>query len=429
MTTETAKSKRAKKAGPTTLPKTERATVPIESLHLADYNPRRISKEAKRGLQHSITRFGLVQDVVVNRRNMRVVGGHQRVAAMTVAGQTDVPVTFVDLDDTEEKALNVALNSQLISGEFDSEKLASLIDEISLNLPELFTELRFDELIGKPPMHTGDADNAPELDTAAPPDSVLGAVYELGPHRLICGSSTNPETWRALLGEERLQCVWTDPPYGLTVVSGSRADTPEQRRRDGGLEIQNDSLKPAALRAFLAEALGQCAAHCERGAAWYVAAHSGDLFGEFAHVLGREGLDIWRHTLIWVKDRFSMGRSDYHYRHEAVFYGWVPGGAHYFVDARTHDTVFEVARPIRNDQHPTMKPVDLVRAHIRNSSKPGWLVGDAFGGSGTTLIASALEGMRARLVELDPRYVDVIRRRWTLWADEHGVDAGSGALA
>ena len=123
-----------------------------------------------------------------------------------------------------------------------------------------------------------------------------------------------------------------------------------------------------------------------------------------------------------------MGRCDYHYRHESIFYGWVPGAAHYFIDDRTQDSVLEFARPKRSAEHPTMKPVELVAYCIGNSSKQGWIVGEPFGGSGTTLIACAQTGRKARLIEIDPRYCDVIRRRWTRWAKEAGVDPGSGAL-
>jgi len=132
--------------------------------------------------------------------------------------------------------------------------------------------------------------------------------------------------------------------------------------------------------------------------------------------------------LIWVKHSLVMGRSDYHYRHEPIFYGWVPGAAHYFVDDRTQDSVLEFDRPGRSADHPTMKPVALVAKCIENSSKPGWIVGEPFGGSGTTLIACAQTGRVARLIELDPRYVDVIRRRWTKWAKQNNRPVGTGGL-
>lgn len=252
----------------------------------------------------------------------------------------------------------------------------------------------------------------------AAPDSRPGQVYELGPHRLVCGDSTKAESWALLLPNgERLQMVWTDPPYGVSYV-GKTADA---------MTIKNDALSPEQLEQFLRDALGMVVAHCLPGAVWYVAspAMCGPFY-TFCTVLN--GFDIWRHTLVWVKSAFVMGHADYHYRHEPIFYGWVPGAAHYFVDDRTQDSVLEYDKPSRNGEHPTMKPVGLVAKCIENSSKRGWVVGEPFGGSGTTLIACAETGRVARLIELDPRYCDVIRRRWTKWAANNNVPAGSGAL-
>lgn len=249
------------------------------------------------------------------------------------------------------------------------------------------------------------------------PHSQLGEVYELGPHRLVCGDSRDALVWAKLLPNgERLQMVWTDPPYGVSYVG----------KTEDALTIQNDSMKPAELEQFLRDALGIAAAHTAPGGAWYVAAPPGPSLLHFAKIL--TDLGIWRQLLAWVKDQFVMGRSDFHYRHEDIFYGWVPGAAHYFIDDRTQDSVLEFARPKRSKEHPTMKPVELVAYCIGNSSKRGWIVGEPFGGSGTTLIACAQTGRIARLIELDPRYCDVIRRRWTKWAKEAGVNPGSGSL-
>jgi site-specific DNA-methyltransferase (adenine-specific) len=123
-------------------------------------------------------------------------------------------------------------------------------------------------------------------------------------------------------------------------------------------------------------------------------------------------LEVWRQTLVWVKDVFVLGRSDYHYRHEPIFYGWKQGAAHYFVDDRTQDTIWEIPRPRRSTEHPTMKPVALVERAIRNSSKAGEIVLEPFGGSGTTLLATEATKRRCRCIELDPRYCDVIVNRW-----------------
>lgn len=402
-----------------TIPKHERGEAQIADLSPADYNPRRISDEALAGLGASLKRFGVVQDVVVNRRTNRIVGGHQRVAALKVAGEVTVPVVWVDLDETQERALNVALNSPAISGEWDEGKLADLLDELHNDLPALdWEELRLGELVVDAPIAPAPGDDdAPALDEQGEPDSKPGAIYDLGPHRLVCGDSTTTEAWDALLGDEKIQLVWTDPPY-CVAYRGGKVKKPRSK-------IENDDLDEGELRSMLDAAFGGAHARCNAGAAWYVSSPPGPLFGVFGAALGN--LAVWRHTLAWVKDVLVIGRADYHYRHEPIFYGWTEG-VHYFVDDRTQSSVFEIPKPRSSDYHPTMKPVELVRRCVANSSKPGWIVADPFGGSGTTLIAAALEGRRARLIEIDRRYCDVIRKRWTTWAFEHGQDPGSGAL-
>jgi site-specific DNA-methyltransferase (adenine-specific) len=190
------------------------------------------------------------------------------------------------------------------------------------------------------------------------------------------------------------------PPYGVAYV-GKTADA---------LTIANDALDEAGLRDFVGALLDRTIAATRPGAAWYVAAPAGPLnliFGQALHRLG-----VYRQQLIWVKDQFVMGRSDYHYRHEPVFYGWTPGAAHHALADRTQDTVWEIPRPKRSADHPTMKPVELVTRALTNSTRPRDLVADPCCGSGTTLLAAELTGRRAMVIELDPAYCDVICRRW-----------------
>lgn len=203
-----------------------------------------------------------------------------------------------------------------------------------------------------------------------------------------------------MLDGVRSRLIWTDPPYGVA-YTGKTKDA---------LTIENDDLDEGALEALLHDAMTNACANSEPGAAWYVAAPGGPLWHVFATVLKRLG--VWRHTIIWVKDRFVLGRADYHYRHEPIFYGWTEGGAHYFVDDRTQDTVWEVQRPGRSEEHPTMKPVELVERAIRNSSRPGDPVLDMFCGSGTTIIAAHNTGRVGHGIELSPAYCDVICKRF-----------------
>lgn len=399
-------------------------------------NPKAHPVDNVAGIARSIKRFGFAAPIVAWRSRRQIVAGHGRLLAAQLLYREDpgqllatdqpgpglVPVRFLEFaNDGEAAALAIADNRFTESNPMDDSVVADLLRELQESGTVVeglgYDDALLKELLADPPVEpSADDDDTPE--PPAEPVSRLGEVYELGPHRLVCGDSTSADSWASLLpGGERLQMVWTDPPYGVAYV-GKTADA---------LTIKNDALTPEQLEQFLRDALGIAAAHCLPGAAWYVAAPPGPPFVvPFCTVLAE--IDVWRHTLAWVKNTFVMGRADYHYRHEAIFYGWTPGGAHYFVDERTHDTVMEFDKPSRNADHPTMKPVGLVAKCIENSSKPGWIIGEPFGGSGTTLIAAAQTGRVARLIELDPRYCDVIRRRWTAWAKKNNREVGTGGL-
>jgi len=176
------------------------------------------------------------------------------------------------------------------------------------------------------------------------------------------------------------------------------------------LTIENDTLNLAELEEFLRSAFNAIFTATKPGACWYVAAPSGNIFQSFSIPLSE--LDVWRHTLVWVKDTLVMGRADYHYKHESIFYGWTPGAAHQTPPDRKQDTVWEIPRPKANREHPTMKPIELIVRAINNSSRANDLVLDSFGGSGSTLIACEQTHRKARLIELDPKYCDVIVKRW-----------------
>jgi site-specific DNA-methyltransferase (adenine-specific) len=176
------------------------------------------------------------------------------------------------------------------------------------------------------------------------------------------------------------------------------------------LTIENDTLDAGHLESFLRDAFTAIFAFTKPGACWYVTAPSGNLFQAFSIPLTE--LEVWRHTLVWVKDTLVMGRADYHYRHESIFYGWTPGGPHQTPPDRKQDSVWEIDRPKANREHPTMKPIELITRSINNSSRMNDLVLDAFGGSGSTLIACEQTKRKARLIELDPKYCDVIVTRW-----------------
>lgn len=440
----------------------------LDELRPNPRNPRAHGDEVKR-LARTILRTTWGAPIIAQASTRRIIGGHGRLEAarLILAGlEVDgilrggadhrfdrdapepgmVPVRLVDVSDAEADAMTLADNAVALQGHDDAAAVVAMATAAFERDAPTMVDMGFggadlDRLIRE----AGDAvlagagagagmegdDEEPEqsgVDSAAADaaaDSCPGEVYELGPHRLVCGDSRDPAAWEKLLPSgERLQMVWTDPPYGVAYVGGNT--DPRAADYQSGDVVENDALDEVQLADLLRAAFGGIVTHTSPGAAWYVAAPPGPLLGVFGAEL--RSLDVWRHTLIWVKQRFNFGRSDYHYRHEPIFYGWTPGGPHYFVDDRTQDSVLEFDRPSRSPEHPTMKPVALVRKCIENSSKPGWLVGDPFGGSGTTLIACAESGRVARVIELAPRYCDVIRRRWTRYARENDIDPGPGAL-
>lgn len=395
------------------------SNVPVTSLKLHPDNARKGDVDA---IGESIDENGFFGTIVVQVSTGHILAGNHTYLAAVAKGATGVDVAWVDVDDETADRILAAANSISDRSGYDSKKLAALLQKVSAtprglkgsgyqhqDLKDLLQKLK-----GR--MHTPDEDVVPA--GIADPSSVRGQVYLLGPHRVICGDSTDAATLATLMDGAQADMVWTDPPYGVAYEGSALT---EQRAK-----IANDELTGEALQVFLGKALGNAVRACRPGAAWYVASPSGVNMLDFAKVLS--ALGVWRHTLIWNKDSFVPGRADYHYQHETIFYGWEPNGPHFWCGRRDLSTLQPFKRPRVSEEHPTMKPVELVQAHIENSSRAGWKVLDVFGGSGTTLLAAASTGRVAYLVEWEPRYVDVIRRRWAAWATAAGIDPGPGAL-
>lgn len=392
---------------------------PVSALHTYHRNPRRGDVSV---IRQSLVVNGQYRPLVVNRgthtgRPSEVLAGNHTLVAARDAGWPDIAVCWIDVDDDHAARIVAADNRTADLGDYDERLLAELLSD----LPDLdgtgYEPGDLDALVqsltgGEPVAGHTDPDEAPE----PPPEpvSAVGDVWLLGEHRLAVGDATEPAAWDAALDGRQADLLWTDPPYGVAYVGKTK----------DALRIENDTLEGDGLTAFLRAALEPAVPHTRPGACWYVAAPSGPAFLSFAVVLSE--LEVWRQTLAWVKDQFVMGHSDYHYRHEAVFYGWTPGAAHQAPPDRTQDTVHEVARPKASRDHPTMKPVELIEKHLSNSSAPGSLVVDPFGGSGSTLMAAHRMRRRASLIELDPRYADVICRRFQDYADTVPVRADTG---
>jgi site-specific DNA-methyltransferase (adenine-specific) len=271
---------------------------------------------------------------------------------------------------------------------------------------ERWTVKQLRAAISRPADELFDLDRAVD-DAAASPRSHRGDLWLLGEHRLLCGDSTKAEEVARLMDGAKTDLVWTDPPYGVDLT---RTQAIPARRRPDRAEITNDALGLEGTTNLLRASLGAALSVTRPGGAWYVTAPHGPIGMAFSVVLAELG--VWRHSLVWVKDTLVMGRGDYHYRHEPIYYGWAPGASHHAVVARDQDSVWEVPRPKASPEHPTMKPVALVERALINSSNPHDGVYDPFLGSGTTLIACERLGRRCYAMELEPRYVDVAVRRW-----------------
>lgn len=400
----------------------------------------------------SIARFGFVDGAVHDGRTGRFIAGHGRLEALSameargdeppegvVVGdrgwEMPVQMGWSSRDDAHAEALLIMLNRGVELGGWIDADLVPMLDDLRLgDSPELlelsgFDPGQLDAMIAdlaaaadrdaEVPAYDPDAlDDAPE--EPAQPRTRPGDIWVLGRHRVMCGSATDPDALHRVLSGERADIVWTDPPYGVAYEAGlsdaDRVRLNRSRSRSGPAEIANDSLTPEDLEKLLTAAFTNALAVSRPGAVWYIAAPAGQSFGVFIRAL--DPLGIWRQTLVWVKDRFAFGRQDYHYRHEQIMYGWAPGAAHHPPGGngpgadRTQDTVWEIPRPRRSDEHPTMKPVALITRALDNSSLPNAVVLDMFAGSGSTLIAAEVKARRARLVEIDPFRVDVICARF-----------------
>lgn len=379
--------------------------IKIESLKPAEYNPRKDLKpedEEYQKIKKSITEFGYVAPVIVNS-NMTVIGGHQRLKVLKELGYTEVECVVVDLDQKKEKALNIALNK--ISGDWDNDKLEELLAELKQTDIDMdITGFSFDEVDEILKDITGSKEDDFDLDQALDeiedPISKRGDVWILGKNRLMCGDSTQKEDVIHLMNSQEADMLLTDPPYNVD-YEGKTADA---------LKIENDNMNETEFYNFLLDSFRNMYESVKYGGSVYVF-HADTEGLNFRNAFKSCGFKLAQ-CLVWVKNTFVMGRQDYQWRHEPILYGWKEGAGHYFVDDRKQSTVLEFDKPSRNAEHPTMKPVDLLVYLIKNSSKEDNLILDLFGGSGSTLIAAEQTKRKCYTMELDPKYCDVIVKRW-----------------
>jgi DNA modification methylase len=386
--------------------------VPITDLTPDAANARKHDERNLDAIAASLSRWGQRLPIVVQRRGMVVRAGNGRVEAAKRLGWTHIAAVVVDDDSVEAVAFAIADNRTAELATWDDQTLASLLDTLPKDARDAagWSDAELSDLLESLTPAEVVEDEAPE--PLAEAVSRTGDLWHMGAHRLLCGDSTKAEDVGRVMGDTRPSLMLTDPPYGVAYQTKlSVEEATARRRRTDGLEVANDALTPDATRALVAAALGEGGRRLRPGGAFYVCSPSGDMSDVMRTAVVDAGLR-YRQVIIWVKDVFVMGRQDYHWRHEDILYGWVEGAAHYFVDDRTQDTVWECPRPKRSEEHPTMKPAELFGRAIGNSTRAGDAVYEPFSGSGTTLVASEQLGRTCYAIELEPRYVDVAIRRW-----------------
>jgi len=371
----------------------------------------------------SIREFGWGAPILVDGRN-NVIAGHGRLLAARKLGLSEVPVVpLTHLTDTQRKALILADNKIGENATWDDELLALELAELQEAGFDLeltgFSAEEWDALInGEESSKEGltDEDAVPEV--TENPISKSGDIWILGEHKVLCGDATKAEDYKALLGDELVDMTFTDPPYNVNY-----ANTAKDKMRGKNRPILNDNLGEN-FQGFL-ESACQNILNVTKGAV-YIAMSSSEL--DTLQSAFRSAGGKWSTFVIWAKNTFTLGRADYQRQYEPILYGWKDGADHYWCGARDQGDVWQIKKPQKNDLHPTMKPVELVERAVRNSSKTRDLVLDPFGGSGSTLIACEKSGRRARLIELDPKYVDVIIRRWQEFAGKQAIRKSDGVV-
>jgi DNA modification methylase len=390
---------------------------PIGTLTPYANNPRTHDEAQIAKVAASIVEYGWTSPILVDG-NHGIVAGHGRLAAAKQLGLPEVPVIELKhLSESQKRAYIIADNRLALDAGWDDDLLAAELtdlDEAGFDLS--LTGFDPDELADLLDQETTQAGLSEEDEAPDPTEALItkpGDVFILGPHRLVCGDATLPESYLALLAGEIAAMIFTDPPYNVDYANSAK-----DKMRGTDRPILNDDLGEQFYD-FLHAALKSMLAHCEGGV--YVAMSSSELHTLQAAFRNAGG--HWSTFVVWVKHTFTLGRADYQRQYEPMLYGWPEGAKRHWCGDRNQGDVWHFNKPAKNDLHPTMKPVELVERAIRNSSRPDDIVLDPFGGSGTTLIAADKAGRRARLMELDPRYCDVIIRRWQQWTGKNAVRA------
>ena len=394
----------------------ENAKRKVKDLVPFEYNPRKLTPEKKQLLINSIEKFNLAEVPAINLDN-KIIAGHQRIKVLMDLGRgdelIDVRIPNRPLTDKEFKEYNITSNVPI--GFWDVDVLDAHFEDI--NLEEL--GLNLDEINLPSDLFQDEVSNEEEqdFDPVLPKDPItkLGDVYEFVSkqkgitHKLVCGDSTNAKTYKTL-GDEDFDLVATDPPYNVNYEGGTKEK----------LKIKNDNMSGDDFYSFLYLFFQEVFVKSKPGAPIYVF-HADSEGANFRLALKNAGFKLAQ-CLVWIKNSLVMGRQDYHWKHEPCLYGWKEGEAHKWYSDRKQTTVLEFDKPLRNEEHPTMKPLDLWCYIIKNSSKQKDIVADPFGGSGTTLISCEKLWRQARIIELGENYVDVHVSRYIKYMNDNKLD-------
>ena len=378
--------------------------VSVDSLNPNPKNPNKHPDSQIELLSKNIKYLGWRHPITVSKRSGFIVAGHGRLIAAKKLGVQIVPVDYQEFNsDADEMAVLVADNRLAELSETSEEDLKNILSEldgkIEIDLTG-FSDAEVEQLLRDINTDVLDED-VPEVPTE--PISKFGDIFEFGSHRLMCGDSTDSEQVKKLMGDEIANMVFTDPPYNVDYGTDER-------------KIENDNLG-SEFPQFLEKVIKNIFSFSN--GAIYICMSSSEidsLQSTFRRLGGH-----WSTFIIWAKDTFTLGRSDYHRQYEPILYGWKDGVSHYFCGDRSQGDVWEFAKPKKNDVHPTMKPVELCQRAVLNSSKPNDIVLDLFGGSGSTLIACEQTNRKCRMMEFEPKYCDVILKRFLALNPNAGI--------
>lgn len=369
---------------------------PINEVIPYEKNPR-INDKAVPAVMKSIEEFGFKVPVVIDK-NGTIVTGHTRLKAAKKLGMKTVPcIVADDLTPEQIKAFRLADNKVAEAAEWDMELLNEELDGI---IDIDMSDFNFSDITDSPSSEDVVEDDGENIELPSEPKTRLGDIWVIGRHKLMCGDATSEDVLKRLMGGDKADMYLTDPPYNVAY----------EGKTEDKLTIQNDSMEDSAFYQFLVDSFVAADSVMNEGAAFYVwhADSEGYNFRGACRAVEWE----LRECLIWNKNTMVLGRQDYQWKHEPCLYGWKGGAAHNWYSDRKQTTVIDMNKPNRNAEHPTMKPVQLFAYLMENSSKPGDIVLDSFCGSGTTLIACEQMSRAARVLELDPKYCDVIVERY-----------------